>query len=37
MMKRRGFVLVMVSFLLALGAAWVAKNWLGLRASTPVA
>jgi pilus assembly protein CpaB len=39
MIKRRGLVLIMVSFLLALGAAWVAKNWLqvGLRASTPAA
>jgi pilus assembly protein CpaB len=27
----------MMSFVLALGAAWVAKNWLGLRASTPPA
>lgn len=30
-MKRRGFVLIMVSLLLAVGAAWVARNWVQAR------
>lgn len=36
MIKRRGFFLILISLTLALGAAWVAKNWVqgGLRASS---
>jgi pilus assembly protein CpaB len=31
MIKRRGFSLILISFLLALGAAWVARSWLHAR------
>jgi pilus assembly protein CpaB len=31
MIKRRGFSLILLSLLLALGAAWIARNWLHAR------
>ena len=27
-MKRRGFLLIVISLVLAIGAAWVARNWI---------
>lgn len=32
-MKRRGFLLIVISLLLAVGAAWVARNWVQARLS----